>query len=138
MTMEDFRPNVDPRLARIQGVLDLYLRSLALVLLALGVWQWAIILGAFPDPWRFEGMLIEWQWVTITLGVADLVAGVGLWLRVAWGTVIWIFAALFEIALHTVFTRTYDQNFPIVAFHSATIVLFLALWIAEFRARHRY
>lgn len=139
MTMEDFRPTVDPRLARIQGVIDLYLRSLSLVFLLLGLLQWAVILGVFPDPrWRFESMRSEWQFVTINLAVADLVAGVGLWMRVSWGTVVWIYAAVFEAVVHTVFRRKFGDNYPLVVFHALTILAFVGLWIAEFRARNRY
>lgn len=139
MTMEDFRPTVDPRLARIQGIIDLYLRSLSLVFLLLGLIHWAVILGVFPDPrWRFETMRAEWQFVTINLAVADLVAGVGLWMRVSWGTVIWIYAAIFEIVVHVVFRRKFGENYPLSAFHVVTILLYVGLWVAEFRARHRY
>jgi hypothetical protein len=139
MTMEDFRPTLDPRLARIQGVVDLYLRSLSFVFLLLGLFHWAVILGAFPDPsWRFENMRIEWQMCTINLAVADLVAAVGLWMRVSWGTVIWIYAAIFEAVMHTVFRNKFGANYPLAAFHLVTMLLFIGLWVAEYRARHRY
>jgi hypothetical protein len=138
MTMEDFRPNVDPRVARIKGVLDLFLRSLSIVFLLLGLKQWAIILGAFPDPaWNFEEMATPWQLVTINLAVADLVAGVGLWMLVSWGTVIWLYAALFEVAIHTVFASSFGDNYLLALFHIATILAFGLLWVAENRARRR-
>ena len=54
---------------------------------------------------------------TMHLAVVDLVAAVGLWMRVAWGKVVWVYAALSEIALHTVFIGTFGTNWPVVAFH---------------------
>ena len=51
----------------------------------------------------FEAMNTPWKIATMYLAVVDLVAAVGLWLRAAWGNVLWIYAALSEVAMHTVF-----------------------------------
>ena len=63
----------------------------------------------------------------MVLSVVDLVAAVGLWMRVAWGKVVWLLAALFGIALHTVFVRTYGSDLPIVLLHVLTIGAFVVL-----------
>ena len=53
------------------------------------------------------------------LAVVDLVAAVGLWMRVAWGKVLWICAAVSEIALHTVFIRPFGSDLPGSSFSPA-------------------
>jgi hypothetical protein len=53
---------------------------------------------------------------------------------VSWGTVLWIFAALSEIALHTVFIRTFGGDVMVIAFHLVTVVAYLALFFLARRA----
>jgi len=138
MVMDDLRPVASPRVARIQGILNLYLRSLAIVLLLLGLMHWMIILGVFASPeWRFETMPMARQTVTIVLAVGNLVAGVGLWMRVAWGVVVWVSAALFEIVIHTVFRRYLGFNPLIVGFHAVTLLAYGALILSLRRAGWR-
>ena len=71
---------------------------------------------------------------TIHLAVVDLVAAVGLWQRVAWGNVLWIYAALFEVAMHTVFIGTFGADYLVVAFHVFTVAGFGIVAFAARRA----
>jgi hypothetical protein len=138
MMMDDLRPVASPRVERIQGIIHLYLRSLAIVLLLLGLMHWMVILGVFVSPaWRFEVMPINWQGATIVLAVGNLVAGVGLWMRVAWGVVVWVAAAVFEIVIHVGFTAYFGLNPLIVGFHIVTLGAYGALFIALRRAGAR-
>ena len=61
------------------------------------------------------------------LSVIDLVASVGLWMRVAWGKVVWLLAALSGIALHTVFIPTFGSDLPMTLLHVLTVAAFVAL-----------
>ena len=80
----------------------------------------------------FEEMATPWKMATINLAVVDLVAAVGLWQRVAWGNVLWVYAALFEVAMHTVFVGTFGADYIQVAFHVFSVAGYLALaWIAR-------
>jgi hypothetical protein len=79
-------------------------------------------------------MTTAWKMATINLAVVDLVAAVGLWQRVAWGNVIWVYAALFEVAMHTVFVATFGTDYLVVAFHVFTIGGFVALNLIARRA----
>jgi hypothetical protein len=63
----------------------------------------------------------------MVLGVGDLVAAVGLWMRVAWGRVIFVAATVIEIALHTAFTATYGSNWPVVGLHLAALSAYATL-----------
>ena len=58
----------------------------------------------------FEQMSTPWFVATMHLAVVDLVAAVGLWMRVAGGKVVWVYSALFEITLHTIFIGTFGGN----------------------------
>jgi hypothetical protein len=114
----DKRPAARDDAARYLKTLDLYGRVLSVVLMLFGLRQWAVIVGVASSPGgTFELMTAPWQITTMYLAVIDLVAAVGLWMRVAWGNVLWVLAALSEIALHTFFARTFGADFTIIAFH---------------------
>ena len=110
--------------------LDYYVMALALVMMLLGLRQWAVILGVVPGGGgTFEAMSTAWKLATMHMAVLDLVASVGLWMRVAWGKVLWVYAALSEIALHTVFVGTFSGDLIVVTFHLVTLVVFVVLTI---------
>ena len=115
--------------------LTIYLRGMAVLLLMMGLRHWLYIAGVFTEPgWTFETMSTGWRFATIHLAVVDLVAAVGLWMRVSWGNVIWIYAAIFEIAMHTAFVETFGFDLLIVAFHVVSLGVFVALVVLERRA----
>lgn len=108
--------------------LTIYLRGIAAVLMILGLRQWLYIGGVFQEPgWSFDTMTMQWQFVTINLAVVDLIAAVGLWMRVSWGNVVWFYAAIFEIAIHTFRGQTFGFNIPIILFHVLALAGFLVL-----------
>ena len=114
------RRRVEIERSRPEVALDVFLIALSALMMLLGLRQWAIILGILSGATGpFEAMDTSWKVATMYLSVIDLVASVGLWMRVAWGKVVWLLAALFGIALHTVFVRTFGSDLPIVALHVA-------------------
>ena len=124
-----------PARSRYEFVLDQYAIGLSVVLMLFGLRQWAIILGIVAGGGgSFEQMTTAWKIATMHMAVVDLVAAVGLWMRVAWGKVIWVYAALAEIAFHTVFIATFGGNLPLVAFHVFTLLVFLLLTLLARRA----
>jgi hypothetical protein len=115
---------------RYEQFLDYYSIALAVAMMLLGLRQWAVILGIVSSSGgAFEAMPTAWKLATMHLAVVDLVAAVGLWMRVAWGKVLWVFAALSEIVLHTVFIGTFGGDLLVVAFHLATLVAYVVLLI---------
>ncbi len=130
MSSRDELSAMPPERDRHEVALEYYVIALAVVMLLLGLRQWAIIMGVISGGGgTFEAMSTPWKLATMHLAVVDLVAAVGLWLRVAWGKVIWIFAAVSEIAFHTVFIRTLGSDLLVVAFHVATIAAFVVLTV---------
>lgn len=113
---------------RLDTALDFYLIALSVLMMVLGLREWAIILGIMPGATGpFEAMTASWKIATMYGSVINLVASVGLWMRGAWGKVMWLLAALSGIALHTVFVRTFGSDLPIVLLHVLTIGGFVGL-----------
>jgi hypothetical protein len=122
--------STEPARNRYAIVLDQYSIALSVVMMIFGLRQWAIIVGVTPGTGgTFEAMSTAWKIVTMHMAVVDLVAAVGLWMRVAWGRVIWVYAAVSEIVFHTAFMSTFGPDLPKVGFHFVTLFVFLALTI---------
>ncbi|TWI92601.1 hypothetical protein JM93_00143 [Roseibium hamelinense] len=115
----------------------LYLRCMALLLLGGGIIHWARIIGIVPwrDTW-FWDMPLSWQTVTVFFAVLDLVAAIGLWLTVSWGTVMWFFRAGCQILMHTAFADMFGRRPYEIAFYLLTIAIYLLLlYLTEREAR---
>ena len=119
MASRDEITTVAPTPDLYRNVLVYYEMALAGLMMVLGLWQWSVIVGLSPP--LFEAMPVLAKTATMYLAVADLVAAVGLWMRVAWGRVIFIAAAVSEIALHTAFIATYGTDWPLVAVRAALL-----------------
>src|ERR1700729_1558462 len=71
-----------------------YMRTLAWVWMAKGLFHWAIILGAFPTLGQFTTMALPLQATIVAFACLDLLAAIGLWLAAAWGGAIWLLCAV--------------------------------------------
>lgn len=128
-TSDIIRPQVAPRTTADRTV-DFYAIALSAVMMIFGLRQWAVIVGIMPGVGGpFQEMTTGWQVLTMHMAVVDLVASVGLWMRVSWGKVIWVYAALAEIIAHTALFGAFGFNWPLVAFHAVTVVVFISLTI---------
>ncbi|MEA2955240.1 MAG: hypothetical protein QOJ58_737, partial [Alphaproteobacteria bacterium] len=69
----------------------LFLRAMAALSLAKGLYHWAIVCGiGAPFPSGFDSYASPYQAATVFFAVIDPVAGVGLWLAAPWGAVVWL------------------------------------------------
>lgn len=73
-----------------------YVRTLAWVWVGKGLFNWAIIVGAFPGLGDFTAMALPLQATIVTFACFDLLAAVGLWLAAPWGGAIWLLCAVVE------------------------------------------
>ncbi len=73
-----------------------YVRTLAWVWVGKGLFNWAIILGAFPGRGDFATMPLPLQATIVTFACFDLLAAVGLWLAAPWGGAVWLLCAVIE------------------------------------------
>jgi hypothetical protein len=114
-----------------------FLRTLALAWICHGLLAWATILGV--DPWSasaFESRRMTFQAATIYFAVADLLAGVGLWLLAPWGGVVWLLAAVSRLGLSFAFPAILPLDLIGAAIILALVGLFIGLsWMANASAR---
>jgi hypothetical protein len=81
-------------------IFRIFMRALAVLTLARGLSQWAVICGATnADGIGFEDFSPAMQGYTVFFAVIELVAGVGLWLIAAWGGVVWLLATAIAVAV---------------------------------------
>jgi hypothetical protein len=75
-----------------------YMRTLAWVWVSKGLFNWAIVLGAFPSLGDFTTMTLPLQATIVAFACFNLLAAVGLWLAAPWGGAIWLLCAMVESA----------------------------------------
>ncbi|MDQ0316059.1 DUF6163 family protein [Amorphus orientalis] len=119
---------VDSRKFSWRTVMTVYMRVLSVLWLLAGVVIWARIIGIaqFGGIWFWE-LPVEIQVAAVYFAVLSLVAGVGLWLTVSWGTVLWLLAAASQIIFHTVMTDMFGSNTPAVIGNVLTVLAYLGL-----------
>jgi Family of unknown function (DUF6163) len=113
---------------RVSLVLVWYMRTLAIVYLAMGIAQWAVIIGLVSwNGATLTEMTLPLQAGTIYFAVVDLVAAIGLWLMAPWGGVVWLLSCMSRVMLHTAFMNTFGQENVMVAIQILSILLYLLL-----------
>ena len=71
------------------------MRTMAWVWVAKGLFNWAVVLGAFRRFGDFRPWLPLQATIVFFAGV-DLLAAIGLWLAAPWGGVLWLFVRVIE------------------------------------------
>lgn len=77
-------------------VLSWFVRTMAMVWLAKGFLNWAILLGVSPRLAPLAALPHRMQATLIFLSVVELIAGVGLWLGAMWGGVLFLTTCVVE------------------------------------------
>lgn len=108
-------------------LITVYLRCVALVLLAVGLIRAGQILGITLDGKDFSDMAPAWRAAATTLVLVDLFAAVGLWAGAVWGPVMWAVALVVEVSMYTLFASLFGSHPLRVAGHGAMFAVFLAL-----------
>ncbi len=78
------------------GALVWYMRMLAWVWVAKGLFNWGLVLGALPRYGDFTALPRALQGSVVFFAAVDLLAAVGLWLAAPWGGVVWLLCAAIE------------------------------------------
>ncbi len=73
-----------------------YMRTLAWVWVAKGLFNWSLVLGAMPGYGDFTALPRPLQGSVVFFAAVDLLAAVGLWLAAPWGGVVWLLCAAIE------------------------------------------
>jgi len=115
------------------GRLLIFLRVMAVLSMAKGLYHWSIVCGLGGPPEGFEYQPTPWQTATVYFAVIDLVAAVGLWLAAAWGAVVWLTACVSMAAVEVFFPQVYGGRLLVVA--AEAVLLFSYLFLAIQSAR---
>jgi hypothetical protein len=114
--------------------LVLFLRVMAALSLAKGLYHWGAICGIGVRPENaFDAQALPCQAGTVFFAVIDLVAAVGLWLAAAWGAVIWLTAVVSMAAVELIFPQVFGGNIPVVVVELALLGCYLYLAIQSAR-----
>jgi len=116
--------------------LVLFLRIMAAVSLAKGLYHWTQICGIGAAPGQgFETRPMAWQSVTVFFAIIDLVAAVGLWLAAAWGAVVWLTSVVCMAAAELFFPAVYGGSMVVVLTASGLLGVYLLLAVHAARER---
>ena len=112
--------------------LVLFLRIMAVVSIAKGLYHWAQVTGFIGgEEEAFENQSMAWQTATIYFAVIELVAAVGLWLATPWGAVVWLTTVVSMAVIELMFPAIYGGSITIVAVEAVMLAAYLALaWMA--------
>jgi Family of unknown function (DUF6163) len=112
--------------------LVLFLRVMAVVSVAKGLYHWAEVTGFIGgEDEAFESQTLAWQASTVYFAVIELVAAVGLWLATPWGAVVWLITVVSMAVIELMFPAIYGGSLLVVAAEALMLVAYLVLaWMA--------
>src|ERR1700754_1423010 len=91
--------------------LVLFLRIMAVVSVAKGLYHWAQVTGFIGgEEEAFENQPMAWQTATVYFAVIELVAAVGLWLATPWGAGVWLTTGVLMAVVELMFSRIYGRH----------------------------
>jgi hypothetical protein len=73
-----------------------FMRTMACVWVAKGLFNWAVLMGLNPRFGDFTMLPRPLQTTIVFFSGADLLAAVGLWLAAPWGGILWLLCAALE------------------------------------------
>ena len=112
--------------------LVLFLRIMAVVSVAKGLYHWAQVTGFIGgEEEAFENQALAWQTATVYFAVIELVAAVGLWLATPWGAVVWLTTVVSMAVIELMFPAIYGGSIAVVVVEVLMLAAYLALaWMA--------
>ncbi|HBF32813.1 DUF6163 family protein [Rhizobium sp.] len=130
-----------PKFSITDVLFVVFLRIVAFIGIWLGLEFWAMLVGYSHNGLaRFDLLTVPWRVATCALAVIFPVAGIGLWMTVSWGPVIWFIGALTQILMYGVWPQIFGENPLLIAFHIIVVVVYAAFCLAimlEKRDVHR-
>ena len=112
--------------------LVIFLRIMAVVSVAKGLYHWAQVTGFVGGEEEvFENQSMAWQTATIYFAVIELVAAVGLWLATPWGAVVWLTTVVSMAVIELMFPGIYGGSLTVVGLEALMLAAYLALaWMS--------
>jgi hypothetical protein len=109
------------------GALVWYMRILAWVWIAKGLFNWSLVLGALPNAGDFTTLPRPLQGSVVFFAAVDLLAAVGLWLAAPWGGVVWLLCVAIETVSPALGVRGAVSGVAAVGLHIALAALYFFL-----------
>ena len=123
--MTDMREHGEPHLTTTESAFQIFQRVIAIFCLIAGVRYWALLMGLSElGAWRFDLLPVHWKIAAASLAVLWPVAGIGLWMLVSWGPVVWLVAAATEIVMHGAFDELYGSRWLLVLAHILVAIIY--------------
>ncbi len=114
--------------------LVVFLRVMAGLSLAKGLYHWAIVCGiGAPFPSGFDSYPTPYQVATVFFAVIDPVAGVGLWLAAPWGAVVWLTSVISMAAVEMLFPQIFGGSVWVSAVELLLLGVYLGLAVMAAR-----
>src|ERR1700680_1748701 len=112
--------------------LVLFLRIMAVVSVAKGLYHWAQVTGFVGgEEEAFENKPMAGQTATGYFAVIEPVAGVGLGLATPWGAVVWLTTVVSMAVIELMFPGIYGGSLTVVGMEAVMLAAYLALaWMA--------
>ena len=110
-----------------------WMRTLAWVWVAKGLFNWSIVLGVNPNFPNFSMLPQPLQATIVFFAAVDLLAAVGLWLAAPWGGVLWLLCAVIEAISPVLGARGAFVGVVAVALNVVLVCIYFGLsWGAKF------
>jgi uncharacterized membrane protein YphA (DoxX/SURF4 family) len=109
-----------------------WMRTLAWVWVAKGLFNWSIVLGINPNFPNFTMLPKPLEATIVFFAAVDLLAAVGLWLAAPWGGVLWLLCAVIEAVSPILGARGAFVGAVAVGLNLALIAIYFVL---NWRAR---
>lgn len=101
---------------------------MAFACLVSGLVYWAQLLGITgAGAARFDLIAVDWRICSTVLAVVLPLACLGLWLKQAWGVVLWVIAMGIEISVYGIWAERFVERPNTVIANSASLVVLLLL-----------
>jgi hypothetical protein len=126
----------DAKAARWTVILVWFMRTISVVWIAKGLFNWTILLGADPMTANVLELPGPMAATVCFFAVADLVAAIGLWLAAPWGGVLWLLCAATEAAGPILGARASTANGLAVALDLSLIAVYFVLNFMAARERN--
>ena len=117
---------------KLEGLINLFLRLLALVFIVFAVRYWLLVVGVSNSEIRFDTMPNHWKVAGTFFSVFYPIAALGLWGLFRWGIVIWFLIASLELVMYVFYQQLYGQHNSLVVFHLASMGTWLTYRLVEF------
>jgi hypothetical protein len=109
-----------------------FMRAIAWLWVAKGLFNWGLVLGAFSRYGDFAALARPLQGSIVFFAAVDLLAAVGLWLAAPWGGVLWLLCVSIETVSPALGVRGGASGALGVGLNVALVALyFLLTWRAS-------